>query len=298
MQTKLTTSKPTPFINVFWAPGRKRPFLHCRALPDTGTTRTIVHSRLVERFKDLINPTNCVIRAANHTLVSCEGSIKLVIRFQGKAIKVTPLVSSALSEDMLISWHDLQRLDVISANFPNRPPSHIAPSCFQASDFHVNIPDEIDLDSEIDKLKTEYADVFDCSKVTPISGDPVSVTMNRAHPSYKPLRISNARRVPLHFEKEANKALSLFLESGVVEKVPDDEVTEWCSPGFFVPKPNGKVRLVVDYRSINKFIERPVHPFPSPRDVLKSINSKSNWFLKFDAAHGYYQVPLDKKGIA
>ena len=272
--------------------------MSCRALPDTGTTRTIIHYRLVERFKDLINPTNCVIRAANQTQVSCEGSIKLVIRFQGKTIRINPLVSSALSEDMLISWHDLQRLDVISANFPNRPDSHTEPSCFQAKECHVNIPDEIDLVSEIEKLKTEFADVFDCSKVTPIAGDPVSVSMDRVNPNYKPLRISTARRIPLHFQKEADKALSLFLESGVLEKVPDDEITEWCSPGFFVPKPNGKVRLVVDYRSINKFIERPVHPFPSPRDVLKSLKSDSNWFLKFDAAHGYYQVPLDKEGIA
>ena len=70
---------------------------------------------------------------------------------------------------------------------------------------------------------------------------------------------------------------------------------EWCSPGFFVPKPGGKVRLVVDYRGINRHIERPVHPFPSPRDILKGIKPNSKWFLKLDAVQGYYQVPLDEE---
>ena len=271
-----------------------------QALPDTGTTRTIINYRLVKDFSDQIKPVNCIIRAANKSQVTCEGYINLSLHFQGKTIRIRPLVSSALSEDMLLSWHDLQRLNVISSSFPNRQQisanSLTPPSCFQATDRDEIKSDQIDLTSEIEKLTTEFADVFDCSKVTTISGAPVSVTLNRAHPNYKPLKVATARRVPLHFQTEADKAIDLFIKSGVLEKVPDDEITEWCSPGFFVPKSNGKVRLVVDYRQINKFIERPVHPFPSPRDIVKSIKSTSKWFLKFDAAHGYYQVPLDREG--
>ena len=53
------------------------------------------------------------------------------------------------------------------------------------------------------------------------------------------------------------------------------------------------VRLVTDYKEINKYIDRPVHPFPSCKDVLRGIKPDSRWFLKFDAMAGYHQIPLD-----
>ena len=51
---------------------------------------------------------------------------------------------------------------------------------------------------------------------------------------------------------------------GILGKVED--VTDWCSPMLFVPKPDGDVRPIVDLVHLNKFMERPVHPFPTPRD--------------------------------
>ena len=77
--------------------------------------------------------------------------------------------------------------------------------------------------------------------------------------------------------------------------MPTTEQVEWCSPGFFVPKPKGGVRFVVDYRQINSFIDRPVHPFPSCKDILHNIKHDSQWFLKFDMTWGYFQIPLDEE---
>ena len=70
--------------------------------------------------------------------------------------------------------------------------------------------------------------------------------------------------------------------------------TEWISPGFFVHKDNGKVRLVTDYSGINKYIERPVHPFSSPLDILKGLKPDSKVFIKLDLVQGYFQIPLDE----
>ena len=45
---------------------------------------------------------------------------------------------------------------------------------------------------------------------------------------------------------------------------PVTEPTEWCAPAFFVPKADGKkVSLVTDYTKRNKYVQRPVHQFPS-----------------------------------
>jgi hypothetical protein len=101
--------------------------------------------------------------------------------------------------------------------------------------------------------------------------------------------------VPLHFKKEADKTLDWFLKSGAIVPVPPHEKVEWVSPGFFVAKPYGKCRLVVDMRDINSFISRPVHPFPSPLDVVKKIKPDSNWFGSLDALSGYYPIQLDEE---
>jgi hypothetical protein len=86
----------------------------------------------------------------------------------------------------------------------------------------------------------------------------------------------------------------MAIRSGVI--VPVNQPTEWISPAFFVPKATpGKARLVTDYTWLNRFVDRPVHPFPSPLDVIKSIDSKSTIFAKLDATSGYFQVKLDEK---
>ena len=60
-------------------------------------------------------------------------------------------------------------------------------------------------------------------------------------------------------------------------------------------KADGKsVRLVTDYTKLNSFVERPVHPFPSVHEILKSIPASAKIFAKFDAVNGYFQIGMDE----
>ena len=56
-----------------------------------------------------------------------------------------------------------------------------------------------------------------------------------------------------------------------------------------------KRRCKVGHKHLNQSIDRPVHPFNACKDILRGIKSDSRWFLKFDAAQGYHQIPLDKE---
>ena len=55
------------------------------------------------------------------------------------------------------------------------------------------------------------------------------------------------------------------------------------------------LRPVVDLVHLNKFVERPVHLFPSPKDIIAQITGTSKDFAVFDAKNGYWQIPLDKE---
>ena len=99
------------------------------------------------------------------------------------------------------------------------------------------------------------------------------------------------RPIPLKFQEPASAEIEKYVKSGII--TPCDEPTDWCSPAFFVPKGDGKrVRLVTDYTRLNKFVVRPVHPFPSVSDIVQSIPASSTCFAKLDATHGYFQIPL------
>ena len=109
-----------------------------------------------------------------------------------------------------------------------------------------------------------------------------------------PYRVSFPRPIPLRFQEPAHSEIAKHIASGVI--VPCDEPTDWCSMAFFVPKGDGKwVRLVTDYTKLNKFVVRPVHPFPSVSDITQSIPASAAYFAKLDATHGYFQLPLDEE---
>ena len=93
-----------------------------------------------------------------------------------------------------------------------------------------------------------------------------------------PYHVSAPRPIPLRFQEPANLEIAGYIESGVI--VSCDEPTEWCSPAFFVPKGDGKqVQLVTDYIRLNKYVVRPVHPFPSVADIVLCKAGCHSWRL-------------------
>ena len=91
-----------------------------------------------------------------------------------------------------------------------------------------------------------------------------------------------ARRIPLRFKPQTDSVVQDLIDKNVITKV--DVPTKWVSPAFFVPKPDGvRMRLVTDNTKLNKFVHRPIHPFPSTRDTLQSIPHGKKLFAKLDA---------------
>ena len=115
-------------------------------------------------------------------------------------------------------------------------------------------------------------------------------------PNSIPYRVLAPRPIPLRFQEAAYSEIAKYIASGVI--VPCSESTDWCFPAFFMPKGDGKrVRLVTDYTKLNKFVVRPVRPFPSVPDIIQSIPSTAAYFAKLDLKHGYLQLPLDDEAF-
>ena len=93
-----------------------------------------------------------------------------------------------------------------------------------------------------------------------------------------------------HFHRETlKKEVGRLEQIGVIRKNPEAR----CScPSFIIPKKDGTVRVVSDFRKLNKIIDR--SPFPTPRikELLESL-AGFQWVSAIDLNMGYYHIVLD-----
>jgi hypothetical protein len=92
------------------------------ALPDTGTSRTIIMRRLLDNanINYDVGGKEPII-TANSTSLGCVGNVLLDVQIdRGKHLTIDALVVDDLSSRCLIAWKDMQRAGIISPSYPAR----------------------------------------------------------------------------------------------------------------------------------------------------------------------------------
>ena len=79
------------------------------------------------------------------------------------------------------------------------------------------------------------------------------------------------RKIPESLKQPLREHLDDLVKRDVIERVP--EPTEWVSALVVVAKPNGKIRLCLDPRPLNKALKRCHHPIPTMDDVLPELSN-------------------------
>lgn len=98
------------------------------------------------------------------------------------------------------------------------------------------------------------------------------------------------RRVPVALREPLRDELNRLEEKGIIAKV--DRPTDWVNSIVCVTKPNGKIRLCLDPKDLNKAIKRPHYYTPTLEDVLPKL-SGAKYFSILDARCGYWNIQLD-----
>ena len=108
-------------------------------------------------------------------------------------------------------------------------------------------------------------------------------------PAVKPV-VHPPRRVSAPLRQKVKDELDRMERLGVVERV--QEPTEWVNSLVAVLKPNGKIRLCIDPKDLNRAIKREQYPMKTIEEVITKIPN-AKLFSKLDATQGYWQVELD-----
>ena len=98
------------------------------------------------------------------------------------------------------------------------------------------------------------------------------------------------RRVPVALKGKFKEEIDRLIDVDVLTKV--EEPTKWVSSAVVTAKSNGKVRVCIDPRPLNKALHRSHYPLPMIDDILPDLG-KARVFSKADLKDGFLQIELD-----
>ena len=136
-----------------------------------------------------------------------------------------------------------------------------------------------------ESIKRQYPQVF--SDRVGYLGD-CSIRINR---SVAPVQHA-PRRVPVALRNRLHEELVHLQEQGIICAVT--EPTEWVSSMVVVPKKNGKLRVCLDPKDLNRAVMREHYPLPTIEEVSSKL-AGAEIFTLLDVKHGFWHIKLDEQ---
>ena len=264
------------------------------ATPDTGATRTVISADLVEEMDMETKHTSAKLYSAKEgEQMECSRKVRFRAKAPGgSSVAINALVSRDLHSEILVSWHDLVALRILPDSFPSVLCNEDKTTTTGDGRAATAVAHD-----DVEKLQEDFQDVLrdELNEDMKVKGEPMKIRFKKGV-QVVPVKRLTVRQSRFFMKAAEDELLEKLMKAGVLGRLDENTTTEWLSRGHFVLKPDGKrVRLVTDFIDLNRYIDRPVHPFPKPDAVFKSILSGSKWFAKLDALHGYFQIPLDEE---
>ena len=172
----------------------------------------------------------------------------------------------------------------------NDNPDAIPPENFHGSE---------DLKQRLRELTEAYSDIF---KAT-LTSEPARVPcfeLKLKPEAYQEWLQTAAVRSPRPMSKEKQEETKRQIESMLeLELISPTTHVSACSHVMLAPKPGGKWRFCVDYRTLNSLSESLSWPIPNIKEMLERIGTRrAKYFAVLDLSQGFYQVPLDQRSKA
>jgi len=139
------------------------------------------------------------------------------------------------------------------------------------------------------QILSEFKEVFE----EPVFGDtpnevPETIATDpTAQPPNRP-----GFRLPLAQRKELETRIKELLQSGSIQP----SGSAYGAPVLFVPKPDGTLRMCIDYRELNRQTRKNKYPLPLIDELTDNL-SGATVFSALDLTAGYYQFKLSPEDV-
>ena len=121
-----------------------------------------------------------------------------------------------------------------------------------------------------------------------MEGAHLSIT---TRPEAEPVAVHKPYTVPKHWQAQEREGLESDVRMGIIEKVPVNTPTTWCSRMVCVPKHNGEPRRTVDFKALNNASDRQTHHTKSPFKMATDVPKYTKKSV-LDIWNAYHSVPI------
>ncbi|KRH92767.1 putative LTR retrotransposon, partial [Pseudoloma neurophilia] len=263
------------------------------AIIDTGSKHSFIHSKMTKKLNRLSEkmPEPITVQFGNGETQIITHYIKLDISplfDQTKHMKETTfLISDILPCDCIIGlnfmikhavsinvWENKLTFGHCEIETKNNILSTAKPDCLNINDILQNKKNQVDrilekLEASKDNIGTIKNSIF---KIELNNDNPVQC-------SEYPVPLSEREKLKDHL----NKLMK--------QKIIDLSDSNFSSPAFTKKKPDGDIRLLIDYRKLNVITKTQPYPFPSIKEQFLDLRGSTHFTL-LDLKQGYYQVPI------
>ena len=250
-------------------------------LIDTGSSMNVISKTIYEqKLKDIpLHKTSLnALPFTSTTPVPLKGKFQATLEAKHQ-FHVATIYVTADDGGCLLSATTAQKLGLVRLNLHT-----LQPSKTQANQWtELELSDS--QDSQIKEILRQHKPVF--NGMGNLKGKQITLCIDK---DVKPLA-QQIQRIPFHIREKVEMELQKLETQDIIEKVPDNEHTDWVSPIVVVPKKDNKIRVCVNMRATNTAIKRIRHPIPTVKDISLELNG-SKFFSKLDMSQAYHQLEL------
>lgn len=224
----------------------------------------------------LLLETPVVVSEKFYILEDCDENISFslpTIRSLGLADYVHAQLSADPPEDSLYPVEDIQP-------WPVEPNDTLDSTILQELDINPSFPKLDALQSILLKHRVLFSPLDSVGLQVP----PMEITLK---PGVIP-RPLPCRYISPRLLEQVKIELDKLIDMGILVRTKS---TLMASPLVIVPKPDGNIRLAVDYRSLNELIEYEAATIPYQKQLFPCLQNRQ-YYGKVDNEWGFYQLRL------
>ena len=294
-------------------PERKRKInLQCKV--DTGAQSNVLPIRLLriiapEKFDDGGNPkpealekNEAILSAYGGSIIKQLGTVNIPCKYKEKKINcifyVTDTTGPAIlglkacTALKLVSLHCTLKTNQLDQAEPSDNSNIPA----KDSDINKKNPNYIESHVPLEKrapiknkqeLMEMYPECFN-GKVGCFEDYTYHITLD---PEVLPV-VHAPRKVPIELKDKLEAELGEMESQNIIARVT--KPTDWVNSLVVREKENGRLRLCLDPKDLNKAIKREHHPIPTLEEITPNLTG-AKLFSKLDARNGYWNIKLDEE---
>ena len=263
------------------------------ALPDTGSSLDAIPPFIYnQQFSSIPLSAGVEAETATGSTIKTLGSFKAKVDWKPKGQRRTSPVESTVHVlvDLMqpvISKQTQQQLGMLPAGYPHNHHS----------------PKPVVMSVTTDQKKKDLADlvaahpkVFD-GVCRPMDCSPVHFVLKEGS---VPVQARGIRNIAEPLLQPFKDELEKQRKQGLIRKVPPGSFTPFISRSMGVPKDSisGGIRIVGDYRDLNKCLVGTKFANNTPFEAVRCIPAGMRYYTLFDGLKGYHMVPLDEDSMA